>query len=428
MRIFAHVLAWFSLDDGAPNGQVPVALEWRLQNKQVQTGRDERAMAGPDPRGGRQQRQPLRAEVYALRRLAGIALVLGATLGLTAIPTKTAAQSIPSESSVVKNKNLGTARSRAAQTPRSEDDQALVDGWPLYRTERGQTAFNDAMATLKVTEASAPGAAAFRDCAELNCQLQLPAIDAEGWMPAGRIWVSPSEYVLFVQSHRLRGEQGYRRRGFRSMRYFVYHEFHNGTRNTDAFDTISSHSGSVYVPLYLSKQATDAKGRRFVMVVQVAPYDVMSIHASNYGSSGPGMEVAKNVSDALEPLQAQAGILVGTIIKTAAPHLQIVNHRGSEGQPMLSAYQRHLSGLKARAGAAVALPFVPAPPQRVAAAAATRLDELMLRRGQSPRIPVAERGIVRSASLTPAPAADDEPTLIEPIRPAAPPRTRQRLQ
>ena len=28
------------------------------------------------------------------------------------------------------------------------------------------------------------------------------------------------------------------------MRYFVLHEFHNSTRNTDPFDTISSHSGS----------------------------------------------------------------------------------------------------------------------------------------------------------------------------------------
>ena len=184
----------------------------------------------------------------------------------------------------------------------------------------------------------------------------------------------------------------------------------------------------MYVPLYMSKQATDAKGRRFVMVVQVAPYDVMSIHASNYGSSGPGMEVAKNVSDQLEPLQGHAGILVGTIIKAAAPHLQVVNHRGSEGQPMLSAYQRHLSSARARAGSPVALPFVPAPSQRVAAAAVARLDELILRRGQSPRIPVAERGIIRSASLTPVPSADDEPALIEPIQPAAPPRTQQRTR
>ena len=399
-----------------------------MQNKHIQSGRDAPVVAGPILSSDTPASRRVRHDTMGTLRVAAVALVLGSASGLVAIPTETLAQSGASEASIVKNRNLGTARSRAAQTPRSEDDQALVDGWPLYRTERGQTSFNDAMATLKVTETAAPAATAFKDCAELNCQLQLPAIDAEGWIPAGRVWVSPNDYVLFVQSHRLRGAQGYRRRGFRSMRYFVYHEFHNGTRNTDTFDTISSHSGSVYVPLYMSKQATDAKGRRFVMVVQVAPYDVMSIHASNYGSSGPGMEVAKNVSDQLEPLQGQAGILVGTIIKAAAPHLQVVNHRGSEGQPMLSAYQRHLSSARARAGSAVALPFVPAPSQRVAAAAVARLDELILRRGQSPRIPVAERGIIRSASLTPVPSADDEPALIEPIQPAAPPRTQQRTR
>ena len=399
-----------------------------MQNKHIQSGRNAPVVAGPILSSDTPASRRVRHDVMGTLRVAAVALVLGSASGLIAIPTETLAQSGASEASIVKNRNLGTARSRAAQTPRSEDDQALVDGWPLYRTERGQTSFNDAMATLKVTETAAPAATAFKDCAELNCQLQLPAIDAEGWIPAGRVWVSPNDYVLFVQSHRLRGAQGYRRRGFRSMRYFVYHEFHNGTRNTDTFDTISSHSGSVYVPLYMSKQATDAKGRRFVMVVQVAPYDVMSIHASNYGSSGPGMEVAKNVSDQLEPLQGQAGILVGTIIKAAAPHLQVVNHRGSEGQPMLSAYQRHLSSARARGGSPVALPFVPAPSQRVAAAAVARLDELILRRGQSPRIPVAERGIIRSASLTPVPSADDEPALIEPIQPAAPPRTQQRTR
>ena len=106
------------------------------------------------------------------------------------------------------------------------------------------------------------------------------------------------------------------------MRYFVFHEFHNSTRNTDPFDTISSHSGSVFVPFYMSKQWTDARGRRFVIVVQVAPYDVVSFHATDKGSAGPGMEVAKNYTDALEPLQGLAGILVATILKTAAPQLE----------------------------------------------------------------------------------------------------------
>ena len=320
----------------------------------------------------------------------------------------------------LKERNIGVSRGGAAQLPRSEGDQAVVDGWPLYRTEKGQAAFNDTMATLKATEGTAPVATDFNGCAELHCALSLPAIGTDGWIPAGRIWVSPTDYVLIVHSARLRGGQSYRRRPFKSMRVFVYHEFHNSSRNTDTNDTISSHSSSVFVPLYMSKQGTDAFGRHFVAVVQVAPYDVVSIHATNHGSAGPGMEVAKNVTDALEPLQAQAGVLIGTIIKSAAPHLRVVNHRGAEGQPMLRAYEAQLAGLRARSGApALPLPFVPAPAQRVAAETA-KLDDLILRRGASPRIPVAERGFLpkpeKSAAL-----ATGEPVLIEAIQHATPP-------
>ena len=91
------------------------------------------------------------------------------------------------------------------------------------------------------------------------------------------------------------------------MRYFVFHEFLNSTHNTDPYDTISAHSGSVFVPLYMSKQWTDAKGRRFVIVVQVAPYDVVSLHATDKGSAGPGMEVAKNTADELRAAAGAGG-------------------------------------------------------------------------------------------------------------------------
>jgi hypothetical protein len=349
-------------------------------------------------------------------------------LGLAAAPG-TAGGQTPGLATI-KSRHVGVARTGAAALPRSEADQPLVDGWPLYRTERGQAAFNDAMAALKATDGPPPQAAAFKGCAALECHLALPQIGADGWIPPGRIWVSPSEYVLVAHSPRYRSGQPYRRRTARDMRYFVLHEFHNGTRNTDPYDTISSHSGAVFVPFYMSKQTMDAKGRRFVVVVQVAPYDVMSIHASDKGSAGPGMEVAKNVNEALEPLQGQAGTLIATMVKAAAPHLRVVNHRGSEGRPMLEAYERRLAALRARPGAArVALPFVPATAARVAAAS-SRLEELIVRRGLSPRIPVAERPFVRAASLAPAVAERREPVLIEPvliepIRPAVPPPQRQ---
>ena len=335
-------------------------------------------------------------------RAGAAVLALALLLAAAVAQTESAAQAVAQDA--IKNRNIGGARSGAAQLPRSEGDQKLTEGWPLYRSERGQTAFNDAMATLQATEGAAPPTTAFKGCAGLECNLTLPALTAEGWIPPGRIWVSPTEYVLIAHSPRPQSRQSNRRRSSRDMRYFVFHEFHNGTRNTDPYDTISSHSGSVFVPLYMSKQATDAKGYRFVVVVQVAPHDVVSIHASDKGSAGPGIEVAKNVSDALEPLQGLAGILVATIVKTAVPQLRVVNHRGTEGLPMLTAYERRLATLRAQPGAvAVTLPFVSAPPQRVAAATGG-LEDLILRRGATPRIPVAERGIVPPKAATPASA------------------------
>ena len=359
-----------------------------------------------------------------------LALALAALLAAAA-PVKGLAQAARDDAQLVRDRNVDVSRAGATPLPRSEGDQALVDGWPLYRTERGQRAFNDAMATLEATDGLAPAPGAFQGCESLQCHLALPSVGSAGWIPPGRIWVSPREFVLVVHSPRLGEGQSYRRRAGGNMRYFVFHEFHNSTRNTDPFDTISSHSGSVFVPLYMSKEWTDASGRRFVIVVQVAPYDVVSFHATDWGSAGPGMEVAKNMTEELEPLQGLAGILVAAILKSAAPQLQIVNHGGNEGLPMLRRYERRLAALKAApATPTVALPFVPARAERVAAAR-SRLEDLIVRRAGSPLIPVADRGVVPSktalsASLPGAVApallvADPEPMLIRPIRPAVRP-------
>ncbi len=354
----------------------------------------------------------------------------------------------------LKERHVGASRERATKYPRGEGDQAVVDGWPLYRTERGQAAFNDAMATLRATEGNAPAAAAFKGCSNLDCAITLPSPGADGWLPAGRIWVSPTEYVVLAHSPRQRAEQQYRRRPARGMRYFVFHEFHNSSRNTDLYDTISSHRSSVFVPFYMGKAATDAKGRRFVIVVQVAPFDVNSIHATNYASAGPGIEVARNAADPVEPLQNLAGVLVASMVKTSAPHLRVVNHRGNEGLPMLNAYEQRLTAIRQRTGAAaasIALPFVAASSQKVAAATGA-LSELFSGRGASPKIPVAQRVITPPTfaragaaptfnhAVTSAPAAEapvllqpptlvqrpalvEAPALIEPVRRATPPPT-----
>ncbi|MGE4128880.1 MAG: hypothetical protein AB7E80_12015 [Hyphomicrobiaceae bacterium] len=309
---------------------------------------------------------------------------------------------------LIKQRNMDVSRAGATDRPRSEGDQTLKDGWPLYRSDRGQQAFNDAMATLHATDGRAPAASAFKGCRELACPLALPKASADGWLPAGRIWVSPDEYVLIVHSHR-NANGRYPRRSQSGMRIFVFHEFHNSTRNTDTYDTISSHRFSVFVPFYLSKQGTDVHGYKFVTVVQVAPYDVVGRHASNMGSAGPGIEVAKNYSEELEPLQGLAGVLVATIVKEAQPQLRVVNHRGREGRPMLDLYNEWLAALEKKAGAsAVALPYVPAVPERVATASAN-FNELVRRPGLSPPIPVAERAFmprtVKVARIVPKPAS-----------------------
>ncbi len=336
-----------------------------------------------------------------------LAVAAAASVLIALAATELSAQSSGGE--VIKGRHADTSRTRATPLPRSEQDQAVVDGWPLYRTPRGQTAFNDTMATLKATDVASPSAQVFAGCSNLDCALTLPRIGQDGWLPAGRIWVSPTQYVLISHSER----PNTRRRMPQSMRVFVFHEFHNSSRNTDAFDTISSHSGSVFVPLYMSKPMSDARGRAFVMVVQIAPYDVVSIHASNMGSAGPGIEVARNTNDTVEPLQNLAGIVVAQMIKTAAPQVRVVNHRGSEGQPMLSAYERHVGALRSRTTAAVTLPFTSAAAPKLASAAG-RIDDLVLRRGQSPKIPVAERGILPRRTV-----AMDVPTPTSVPRPGA---------
>ncbi|MFT5508371.1 MAG: hypothetical protein ACI89J_001446 [Hyphomicrobiaceae bacterium] len=297
----------------------------------------------------------------------------------------------------ISERHTGITREIAAGKPRREDDQVVVDGWPMYRTERGQESFNHAMATLKATDQPPPGLAAFQGCADLKCRLALPMLTSRGWIPAGRLWVSPAEYVLIVHSPRRSKYDPGKRRSRRGMRYFVFHEFHNSTGNTDLFDTISAHRRSVFVPFYLGKPGRDAQGRRYVVVVQVSPHDIVSRHARVFGSAGPGIEVAKNTNQRLSRLQAQAGILVATIVKRAVPHLRMVRHRGSEGRPMLRAYESRRRAVKRMRGTKrIRLPFVAADAGRVARATGS-LKRMIAHAG-----PVRIRPLVSPDELRPS--------------------------
>lgn len=340
-----------------------------------------------------------------------LALAAAAPLALASNPQGASSRSALPDAVPIRERNIDVSREEANRHPRSERDQTIVEGWPLYRTPRGQEAFNEAMATLRATEGPAPPPAAFKGCTRLDCAMTLPAIDRAGWLAPGRLWVSPSEFVLIARSPRRPEGYAWRRRSAGSLRYFVFHEFHNSSHNTDIYDTISSHRGSIFVPFYMSKQATDARGRRFVVVVQTAPWDVVSIHATNLGSAGPGIEVAMNRSDDMEPLQGLAGILIAHMVKTAAPRLEVTNHRGEEGLTMLEAWQERLARLRARpALPRVALPFVPAQQQRLAAATGD-LSDVLGQSGAVPRVPVTGRAIV-----------PPQPTLVWPGFLARPPQ------
>ena len=299
-----------------------------------------------------------------------LALLIGcaSTANVASSPGNAIGDSAPE----IATRNLWTPREAATESPGSEADQAIVDGWRLYRTQRGQEAFNHAMATLRSTDGARPEVAAFKGCQNLRCRLVLPKLTSQGWIPAGRLWLSPKQYVLIVHSPRENGGRPLKRRSRTAMRYFIFHEFHNQTRNTDPYDTISAHRRSVFVPFYMGKPQTDARGNRFVVVVQVAPHDVASRHASNLGHAGPGIEVANNYGERLAHLQALAGIVVAAVVKRAEPQLKLVKHRGTEGLAMLRAYMRWWSyARRTPANSAVALPFVPASRVEVASARAT---------------------------------------------------------
>jgi len=319
-------------------------------------------------------------------------------------------------------RNLWTPREAATPNPSSEAEQAIVDGWRLYRTQRGQEAFNHAMATLRATTQHRPELAAFNGCLDLRCRLALPKLSSKGWIPAGRLWISPKQYVLFVHSPRNGGTRPFKRRPRKAMRYFIFHEFHNRTRNTDPYDTISAHRRSVFVPFYMSKPQTDARGNRFVVVIQVAPHDVASRHATNLGHAGPGLEVANNYGERLARLQAYAGILTAMIVKQAEPRLKIVKHRGSEGLPMLRAYwQRRSAVRRLRSKSKVTLPFVAASHTKVARATGA-LQQLLAVKGLPALAEIKPPTLVTTwASLVaprpkpaPRPAIAPRPVILQP--------------
>lgn len=346
----------------------------------------------------------------------GALTVIGALNGLAGLPASDAhAASVDAQP--IAGRHAHITRDVAAGQPRRENDQVVVNGWPMYRTNRGQEAFNHAMATLRATDGPPPRAQVFRQrCTYLNCPVTLPRLSRSGWIPAGRLWVSPSAYVLIVHSPRRSKYDPGRRRSLRAMRYFVFHEFHNSTGNTDVFDTISAHRWSVFVPFYLGKPGRDAQGHNYVIVVQVAPHDIVSRHARVFGNAGPGIEVAKNRREPLSKLQAVAGIVVATIVKRAVRRLRMVHHRGTEGLPMLRAYRaRQAAWKRMRGRPRLRLPFVAADPVRVANATGS-LASLIVHTGPVRAMPPADLFDPGRSLLAGLPRLVSPPRLVEMVR------------
>ena len=344
----------------------------------------------------------------------GALTALGVLNGLAGIAVSVA-HAASLDGQPIAGRHAHITRDVAAGQPRRENDQVIVNGWPMYRTNRGQEAFNHAMATLRATEGPPPRGMGQR-CAHLNCPVALPRLSLSGWIPAGRLWVSPNDYVLIVHSPRRSKYDPGRRRSPRAMRYFVFHEFHNSTGNTDVFDTISAHRWSVFVPFYLGKPGRDAQGRNYVIVVQVAPHDIVSRHARVFGNAGPGIEVAKNRREPLTRLQAVAGIVVATIVKRAVPKLRMVHHRGSEGLPMLRAYRaRQAAWKRMRGRRRLRLPFVAADPVRVANATGS-LASLIVHTGPMRALPPTNLFDPGRSVLAGLPRLVAPPRLVEMVR------------
>ena len=345
---------------------------------------------------------------------------------------------------LIKDRHLDTPRKGAtAELPRSEGDQAVVEGWPLYRTERGQEAFNHAMATLRATDSASPAPRAFGGCVGLECNLSLPAIGADGSIPAGRIWISPTDYVLIVHSPRLREARA--TAAAPSATCATSCSTSSSTARTTPIPTHHLRPQRQRVRAPLHGQTMDRRPRPALRHRRAGrPLRRRQPAPTDKGSAGPGIEVAKNTSDELQPLQALAGVLIATIAKVASPQLAVVHHRGVEGLPMLNAYKRRLAILREQPGApTVALPFMPAHPERVARAAS--LHNLIAPRDGSAAIPVASRAFLpprdtivsatepmraTSAGADPVPVLiaplrlatrPAPPMLVEPLRPVARP-------
>ena len=131
----------------------------------------------------------------------GAFLALCVLSGLVTVRPSTG-QAASFDTQPITARHANRTREIAAGRPRRENDQVVVDGWPMYRTNRGQEAFNQAMATLRATEGAPPPARLLQGCAYLKCPVTLPRLSARGWIPAGRLWVSPNDYVLIVHSPR----------------------------------------------------------------------------------------------------------------------------------------------------------------------------------------------------------------------------------
>ena len=229
--------------------------------------------------------------------------------------------------------------------------------------------------------------------------------------------------MLIVHSPRLRDGASYRRRSQRDMRYFVLrvpqqHAQHRPLRHH------LRPQRQRFVPLYMASSRRrprpplrHRRAGRPLRRRQPACHDK--------GSAGAGVEVAKDTSDELQPLQALGRASCHHHRQGRSPQLAVVHHRGVEGLPMLNALQRRLAILREQPeDPRRPLPFMPAHPERVARANASLHDLITSPRrlGRNPRRQCAflpPRGTIVSATgpmRATSGGGDPVPVLVAPLR------------
>lgn len=163
--------------------------------------------------------------------------------------------------------------------------------------------------------------------------------DKDGWLPEGElvpgVRIVREEWAGRPHKGRLRDDNS----------IFVFHEtqvigskgepIDDARRIIDSWKSATGGRRGVYTPLMVSKTQIDREGKPYVEVIQIAPIQEYSAHASRLGNqNGSGVEVAMQQGDIPEPMQVKAAAAIADAVKGWKPDIRFVNHQDPEGLAM----------------------------------------------------------------------------------------------